>query len=129
MNIASDRVYWIGVLFLASIFILMLAFLKAAWAQDGHIGHGHDKWHQSFYDTLQRPDTKGSCCNLTDCRPTQGRVAGEHYEIKVNGAWISVPADKIVKKSAPDMGFHVCAPYQFDGKPENLYCVVLAPES
>lgn len=28
MNIASDRVYWIGVLFLASIFILMLAFLK-----------------------------------------------------------------------------------------------------
>jgi hypothetical protein len=107
----------------------LLAFHKEVWAQDGHIGHGHDKWHKGFYDTLQRPDTRGSCCNLTDCRPTQGRVVGDHYEIKVNGAWVSVPADKVVKKPAPDMGFHVCAPYKFDGKPENLYCVVLPPET
>jgi len=56
-------------------------------------------------------------------------VAGGHYEIKVNGAWVSVPANKIVKESAPDMGFHVCAPFKFDGKPENLYCVVLPPET
>jgi len=129
VNITSDRVYWVGVVLLACTPALVLAFHKGAWAQDGHIGHGHDKWHKGFYDTLQRPDTKGSCCNLTDCRPTQGRAAGDHYEIKVNGAWISVPAEKVVKKSAPDMGFHVCAPYRFDGKPENLYCVVLPPET
>ena len=129
MNTTSDRVYRLGVLLLASTVALALTFVKGAVAQDGHIGHGHDKWHKGFYDTLQRPDTKGSCCNLTDCRPTQGRVAGDRYEIKVNGAWVSVPADKVVNRSAPDMGFHVCAPYNFDGKPEHLYCVVLPPET
>ena len=123
----SNRAYWVSVPFLA--LTLGFACLKGTRAQEGHLGHGHDKWHKGFYDTLQRPDTKTSCCNLTDCRPTQGRLVGDHYEIKVNGAWVSVPANKIVKKSAPDMGFHVCAPMKFDGKPENLYCVVLPPET
>jgi len=129
VNITSDRVYRVSVLVLASTLALTLACLEDAWTQDGHIGHGHDLWHKGFYDTLQRPDTKGSCCNLTDCRPTQGRAVDDHYEIKVNGAWVSVPVDKVVRKSAPDMGFHVCAPHKFDGKPENLYCVVLPPET
>ena len=99
-----------------------------AEAQDGHLGHGHEKWHQSFYMTLQRPDGKGSCCNLTDCRPTSGRMVDDHYEVKVNDAWISVPQTKIVHRSAPDGGFHVCAPYNFKGGPNELYCVIIAPE-
>jgi hypothetical protein len=98
-------------------------------AQEGHLGSGHEKWHQSFYNTLQRPDGKGSCCNLTDCRPTSGRSVNGHYEIKVNGIWISVPQTKIIRRSAPDGGYHVCAPYNFKGHPEDLYCVILAPES
>src|SRR5436190_6943087 len=89
-----------------------------ALAQDGHFGRQHDKWHQSFYQTLVRPDTKTSCCNLTDCRPTSGRQVNDHYEVMVNGAWISVPAGKIIKQSAPDLGFHVCAPFKFDGQPD-----------
>jgi len=48
--------------------------------------------------------------------------------VKVNGAWISVPADKILKQTAPDLGFHVCAPFKFDGAPNHLYCVVVPPE-
>jgi len=99
-----------------------------AHPQDGMLGQGHEKWHQSFYMTLQRPDGKGSCCNLTDCRPTSGRMVDDHYEIKVNGAWISVPQSKILHKSAPDGGFHVCAPYNFKGRPDELYCVIIAPE-
>jgi hypothetical protein len=98
-------------------------------SHDGHLGQGHAAWHDAFYKKLLRPDTKTSCCNLTDCRPTSGRMLNGHYEVKVNGAWISVPAHKIVKKSAPDLGFHVCAPVRFDGKPENIYCVVLPPET
>jgi hypothetical protein len=94
----------------------------------GHLGAGHDKWHQSFYNALQRPDGKGSCCNLTDCRPTSGRTVDDHYEVKVNGAWVSVPATKIIHRSAPDGGYHVCAPYNFRGNPEELYCVIVAPE-
>ena len=49
-----------------------------------HVGYGHEEWHQGFYNALQRPDGKGSCCNLTDCRPD----------------WISVPQTKIIGQSA-----------------------------
>jgi len=109
---------------------LVLAVLSspAAVAQEGYLGHDHNKWHQGFYRTLERPDTKTPCCNLTDCRPTSGRQVDGHYEVKVNGAWVSVLPSKILKQSAPDLGFHVCAPFKFDGQPDHLYCVVVPPE-
>lgn len=109
--------------------LIMFATWAAMSSQEGHIGHGHEAWHQNFYHSLQRPDTQGgSCCNMTDCRPTSGRAVDGHYEVKVNGQWVRVPQSKIVRRAAPDGGFHVCAPYHFNGAPENLYCVVLAPE-
>jgi hypothetical protein len=107
----------------------VLLLSTGALAQEGYIGTGHDKWHHDFYQHLVRPGTKVSCCNHHDCRPTSGRMVGDHYEVKVNGAWVSVPPDKVVKSSAPDLGFHVCAPVNFSGKPEHLYCVVLPPET
>ena len=108
--------------------LFALVLNQAATAQEGFLGHGHDQWHRSFYQSLQRPDAKGPCCNLTDCRPTSGRQVDGHYEVKVNGAWVSVPPDKILKQSAPDLGFHVCAPFKFNGQPNHLYCVVVPPE-
>ena len=30
-----------------------------------------------------------------DCRPTQSRMVGDHYEVKVDGEWMRVPRDKI----------------------------------
>ena len=60
---------------------LALFWIQPARAQEGHLGHDHEKWHQSFYQTLVRPDTKTSCCNLTDCRPTSGRQVDDHYEV------------------------------------------------
>jgi hypothetical protein len=32
-------------------------------------------------------------------------------------------------KSPPDGGYHVCAPHNFRGQPQELYCVILAPEA
>jgi hypothetical protein len=79
-------------------FIILLGgaisvFLCAsAAAQEGYYGVGHDKWHQG----------QGSCCNLMDCRPTQSRMVGDHYEVKVDGVWTPVPSDKINNVVAPD---------------------------
>ena len=78
-------------------FVLAVLWFDAAVAQEGYLGHDHDKWHRGFYQTLERPDTKSPCCNLTDCRPTSGRQVDGHYEVKVNGAWVSVPPAKILK--------------------------------
>src|SRR5262249_18737473 len=100
-----------GMNFVMTLGVVLAGFwFDAAMAQEGYFGHDHDKWHHGFYQTLERPDTKSPCCNLTDCRPTSGRQVDGHYEVKVNGAWVSVPSGKILKQSAPDLGFHVCAP-------------------
>ena len=98
-----------------------------AVAQEGHYGLGHDKWHESFYSTLKRNDG-GSCCNLMDCRPTQSRMIGDHYEVKVDGAWMPVPRNKINNVIAPDGGAHVCAPKQEGVNKGVLFCVVLPPD-
>jgi hypothetical protein len=98
-------------------------FLYAsAAAQEGYYGVGHDKWHQGFYSKLKRNDGQGSCCNLMDCRPTQSRMVGDHYEVKVDGVWMPVPSDKINNVVAPDGGAHVCAPRQVDQNKGIIFC-------
>ena len=47
--------------------LIALVLNQAATAQEGYLGQGHDKWH-SFYQGLQRPDTKAPCCNLTEAQ-------------------------------------------------------------
>lgn len=111
-------------------YLLALLLSTSAFAQDrGEHGAGHDAWHEGFYNTLVTPETKVSCCSLADCRPTSGRAVGDHYEVKIDDVWIPVLPSKVVKRTAPDWGFHVCAPAVFSGKPEHVYCVVLPPEN
>lgn len=108
----------------------LLLFCSPAIAQEhGNRGDGHDTWHEDFYNGLVTPETKVSCCNLADCRPTSGRAVGDHYEVKINEVWTEVLASKVVKRTAPDWGFHVCAPQTFSGRPEHVYCVILPPEN
>ena len=113
--------------------IALIALLASpALAQDHHgdFGDGHDPWHEGFYSRLLTPETKVSCCSLADCRPTEGRQVGDHYEVEIGrGQWVRVLPSKVVKTTAPDWGFHVCAPQNFSGKPEHVYCVVLPPEN
>lgn len=114
----------------ARIAIAVAAVLPAAVApaDDDH-RHSHRVFHDGFYERLIRPDTGNPCCNNGDCRSTSGRMAGTSYEVKVNGAWIKVPWEKVVRERAPDLGYHVCAPPHFSGQSHQLYCVVLPPES
>jgi hypothetical protein len=91
-------------------------------------GVGHNEWHQGFYSKLKRNDGQGSCCNLMDCRPTQSRMVGDHYEVKVDGVWTPVPYDKINNAVAPDGGAHVCAPRQVGPNKGVIFCVILPLE-
>jgi hypothetical protein len=60
-----------------------------------------------------------------DCRPTQSRIVGDHYEVKVDGVWTPVPYDKINNVVAPDGGAHVCAPRQVGSNKGVIFCVIL----
>lgn len=42
-----------------AVLLFAFTFSTHAQAQEGHLGASHDKWHQSFYNALQRPDGKG----------------------------------------------------------------------
>ncbi len=97
----------------------------------GRHGVGHQNWHAEFYSRLIRKDTKTSCCNLTDCVPTQSRSNGENYEVLVDGEWTVVPQHLIQNVTAPDGGAHVCFPKQphRDYPKGTLFCVVLPPET
>lgn len=102
-----------------------------AAADDGDHGHGHDKWHAEFYSTLMRPDTKTSCCNLPDCRPTDLRTVGGQQQILKDGRWITLPRDKIVRVAPPDGGAHICAPpsASITWDPDFVFCVVMPPDT
>jgi hypothetical protein len=53
--------------------IVLVAFwFNSAAAQEGYLGHDHDKWHRGFYQTLLRPDTKTPCCSLRTVALPQG---------------------------------------------------------
>ena len=120
--LAGDRREFITLLAI-SVFLCV-----SAAAQEGYYGVGHDKWHQGFYSTLRRNDGGGSCCNLMDCRPTQSRIVGDHYEVKVDGVWTPVPYDKINNVVAPDGGALVCAPRQLGQNKGVIFCVILPSE-
>jgi hypothetical protein len=109
--------------------VAVLTVPTLSLAQEGQYGVGHDTWHHSFYSKLIRKDTKTSCCDLTDCRPTVSRTVGDHYEVKVDGIWLPVPKEAIQNVVAPDGGAHVCAPKQIGANRGTIYCVVLPPET
>ena len=98
---------------------------------DGVHGHGHARWHETFYKDLKIPGSKTSCCNLADCRPTKIRANGDHYEVMKDGRWIKVQTEKIVKTTAPDGGAHICAPESTSGRfdPDYVFCIVMPLES
>jgi hypothetical protein len=56
------------------------------------------------------------------------RMNGDHYEVKVDGQWVSVPKDRIMNMVAPDGGAHVCAPQQIEEYEGAIFCVILPPE-
>ena len=112
----------------------IVAFLffppHSTYAQEGQHGAGHEEWHGTFYNKLKRPDTRGSCCNLADCRPTSIRTVGDHYEIMKDGRWIRLDPSKIVKDIAPDGGPHICAPDSASKshQPDTVFCIVMPQE-
>jgi hypothetical protein len=110
---------------------VVLSFSVPAATQEGRHGQGHDRWHAEFYSKLMRPDTKTSCCNLADCRPTEIRTSNDHYEVKKDGRWVRVPPDKIVKVVAPDGGAHICAPpsESTSWDPDYVFCIIMPMET
>jgi len=51
-----------------------------------------------WFQGLRQPGTGISCCSIADCRQTDFRIAGTHYEAVIEGEWRAVPPDKVLER-------------------------------
>jgi hypothetical protein len=54
-----------------------------------------------WFKSLRQPDTGLICCSIADCRPIEYRIAVDHYEVAIDGRWVSVPPEKVVHRENP----------------------------
>ena len=113
--------------FWSIVFLTVMAFAEEL--PQGNRGERHAEMHGFYYDLFNNKKHV-SCCHDQDCRPTQSRMHGDHYEVLINSVWMTVDKDTIINKSAPDGGAHVCAGAPTSQDPEGrVYCVILPPET
>ena len=88
---------------------LALSPALPALAQDGHHGMGHAE-HHDWYKTLVSPQSGASCCDNKDCRPTRAYLDDDgRWRAMLDGGWVVVPREKVLKTKAPDGNSHICA--------------------
>src|SRR5689334_12264101 len=51
-----------------------------------------------WFQGLRQPGTGISCCSMADCRPTDFRTNGSHYEAMIEGEWRVVPPHVILEQ-------------------------------
>ena len=51
-----------------------------------------------WFEGLRQPGTGMSCCSIADCRQTDFRTIGTHYEALIDGQWRPIPPDKILDR-------------------------------
>ena len=80
----------------ACVFILVAAAIGSAPAAppDGADPNSPvGKWFQS----LKQPGSGASCCSIADCRPVDYRMGTGGYEAKLDGDWVHVPEERILR--------------------------------
>lgn len=78
-----------------------------------------------WFNDLRQPWTNALCCSLADCRATESRTQGDHYEAFIDGAWRAVPDDKVLQRSDNPTGHAVVCWTPQAG----ILCFVRPPES
>ncbi len=57
-----------------------------------------------WFKSLRQPGTGASCCDLSDCHPTEFEIAGDHYRAVVNGVMVDIPNDKVLHNVGNPLG-------------------------
>jgi hypothetical protein len=78
-----------------------------------------------WFQGLRQPGTGMSCCSIADCRQTDFRIAGSHYEAMVDGVWHQVPADKVLEQAYNPTGHAVVCYTPTRG----IMCFIRGPET
>jgi hypothetical protein len=78
-----------------------------------------------WFQSLLQPKTGMSCCSMADCRQTDFRIAGSHYEALVEGEWREVPRDTVLEQTDNPTGRAVVCYTPTRG----IMCFIRGPET
>ncbi len=78
-----------------------------------------------WFDDLRVPGTGTSCCSLADCRPTEYRTRGNHYEALIDGQWLPVPPSSVLQRTDNPTGHGVVCYLPAHG----IICFIRGPEA
>ena len=60
-----------------------------------------------WFRSLLQPGTSISCCSISDCRATEYRIEGDHYEALIGEQWFAVPPEKVLQRTDNPTGHAV----------------------
>jgi hypothetical protein len=102
----------------------VFALLLMSVAAQARPPENPDPTLRPWFEDLRQPGSGISCCSISDCRPTDYRVAGDHYEAFIEGHWLVVPADRVLHRTDNPTGHAVvCWTPQL-----GIMCFVQGPE-
>ena len=78
-----------------------------------------------WFQGLRQPGTGISCCSMADCRPTDFRTNGSHYEAMIEGEWRVVPPHVILEQVENPTGHAVVCYTPTRG----IMCFIRGPET
>jgi hypothetical protein len=105
--------------------LLLAAVLLCVAPADAEPPPNADPALTPWFRSLLQPGTSVSCCSISDCRATEYRTEGDHYEALIGEKWLVVPADKILQRTDNPTGHAVvCWTPQ-----RGIVCFVRATES
>lgn len=80
---------------------------------------------EPWFQSLRQPGTGMSCCSMADCRPTEFRVRGGHYQALVMGKWEDVPPSAVLQRTNNPTGRAIVCYTPYRG----IMCFVRGPET
>lgn len=76
--------------------LILLLFSGAAFARDDDGRHAQSEYN-GWFRSLTIPGSGGSCCDLSDCKRTEYRMDGDHYEaVAPDKTWIAIPPESVI---------------------------------
>jgi hypothetical protein len=106
----------------SSLAVILLLF--ATIAAHARPPEGADPALAPWFQGLHQPGTGISCCSIADCRTTDYRTEGDHYEAFVQDRWIVVPPEKVLSRTDNPTGRAVVCWTPATG----IMCFVRGPE-
>jgi hypothetical protein len=79
--------------------VLGLGWALMVGAANAYPPPGADMSLAPWFQGLRQPGTGMSCCSISDCRQTDFRTNGSHYEAMIEGRWLPIPPDKILDRT------------------------------